>query len=89
MRELDGLDLSRVVYPMAIAFTGWYIVANVYRLATEWNWAPLMIVYTIAWALVPVGFVYITLKGVRLRFKSSILSIIGMITMPSSLWKPP
>jgi hypothetical protein len=79
MRELDGLDLSKVIYPMAITFTGWYIVANLYRISTQWNWAPLMIVYTIAFTLVPIGFVYIALKGVRLRFKLSILSIIGMI----------
>lgn len=77
--RLNNIDLTKIIYPITIFLTGFYIIANLYRLPTEWNWAPPMIAYTIAWTLVPIGFAYLALKRVRLKFKWSVLSVIGII----------
>jgi hypothetical protein len=75
LKKRDGTDLTKVVYPIVIFLTGWYIVANVYRLLLGME-DP---VYVVVWALVPVAFVYLAVKGVKLKFRWSVLSVVGII----------
>jgi len=80
LKKWNGTDLTKVVYPIIIFLTGWYIVANVYRLLFgEWVGQGGMVIYTIVWALLPIGFAYLALKGVKLKFRWSFLSVIGII----------
>ncbi len=79
IRKLNGGDLSKVIYPIIILLTGLYIIPNVYRLFTEWNWGPIYILYTAAFTLIPIGFIYLALKKVKLEFKWSFLSVVGII----------
>ena len=79
LKKLDNTDISKIAYPLIIFLTGWYIVANFYRLATIWSWFPVMIFYTTAWMLVTIGFIYLYYKKIRLIFRWSLLSIIGII----------
>jgi len=77
LKKFNGKDLTKIIYPIIIFLTGWYIVANAYRLFTGW---PLyMIPYIIIWALLPMGFAYLAIKGVKLKFRWSVLSVIGII----------
>lgn len=81
--RLNGTDLTWAVYPIVILFTGAYIIPNLYNLIGRWGQAPMIVVtylfMVISFTLVPVGFVYLALKKVRLKFKLSVLSVIGMI----------
>lgn len=80
LKKWDGTDLTKVVYPIVIFITGWYIVANVYRLLFgEWVGQTEMVIYTIVWTLLPIGFTYLALKGVKLKFRLSVLAVIGII----------
>jgi hypothetical protein len=73
--ELNGTDLTKVVYPVVIFITGWYIVANVYSLFLG-EGDP---VYVTVWTLVPVAFLYLAVKGIKLEFRLSALSVIGFV----------
>jgi len=75
LKKWNGSDLTRGVYPVVIFVTGWYIVANVYRLMLGQE----DIVYVVVWALVPLAFVYLAAKDVKLRFRWSVLSVVGII----------
>ena len=74
-QKRKGADLSKIVYPTVILITGWYAVVNIYQIFTRQG----DIVYTVVWALVPIAFVYLLLTGTKLKFRWSILSLIGMI----------
>ena len=76
IRSLNGKDISNLVYPLAIFFTGWYIISNITRLVGEWNYDLIMLVYTLFWGLIPVAFLYSWNKKVKLRFSWSLFSII-------------
>lgn len=73
LKKWNGTDLTKVVYPIVIFLTGWYIVANVYR------FSELGPIYPVIWTLVPVAFAYLAIKGVKLKFRWSVLSVIGII----------
>lgn len=81
--RLNKIDLTKIVYPIIILITGLYIIPNLYKLASEWNRPPMIvatfIVYVIVFTLVPIGFAYLALKKVKLEFKFSFLSVIGII----------
>ncbi len=79
LKKFNNTDLTKIIYPIVIFLTGWYSIVNLYRIPTTWQWNPPMIIYSIAWALVPAAFVYIALRGVRLKFKWSVLSVVGII----------
>ena len=77
LKKWNGIDLTKIVYPIIIILTGWYIVTNIYNIFTEWNLG--MLGYIIAFTLVPIGFIYLAFKKIKLRFRWSILSVIGII----------
>ncbi len=78
-KRLNNIDLSKIVYPIVILITSLYTLSNLYKLATEWNWALMYILYTIIFALIPAFFIYLALKKIRLKFRWSVLSVIGII----------
>lgn len=78
LKKWNGTDLTKVVYPIVILLTGWYIVANVYRLLSG-KFPLTMIPYTVIWGMLPIGFTYLAIKGVKLKFRWSVLSVIGII----------
>lgn len=75
LKKWNGTNLTKVVYPIIIFLTGWYIVANVYRLLS----GEVDPIYTVIWALIPIAFAYLAIKGVKLKFRWSVLSVIGII----------
>jgi multidrug transporter EmrE-like cation transporter len=75
LRDWNGTDLTKVAYPIIIFITGWYIVANLYNLFLG-EGDP---VYVTVWTLVPVAFLYLAVRGIRLKFRWSALSAIGFI----------
>lgn len=77
LKKWNGTDLTKVVYPIVILLTGWYIIANVCRFFTERSLTT--IPYIVIWSLVPVAFVYLAIKNIKLKFRWSVLSIIGII----------
>jgi multidrug transporter EmrE-like cation transporter len=78
-KKLNSIDLTKIVYPITILITGLYIIPTLYKLATEWDWGPAYILYTTIFTLIPVFFICLALKKVRLKFKWSVLSVIGII----------
>ena len=82
-KKINGTDLSKIIYSIIIFLTGVYIIPNLYKLATEWDRAPMIVatflVYVVVFTLVPISFVYLALKKVKLEFKFSFLSVIGII----------
>lgn len=79
MKNLEGTDLSILIYPITIILTGLYLIANISRLFGEWNLDMGMVLYTISFTLIPISFIYLSLKRYKLKFRYSILSIIGVI----------
>jgi len=77
--RLNNTDLTKIVYPITILITGLYIIPNLYKLATEWNWGPTYVLYTTIFTLIPAFFICLALKKMRLKFKWSVLSVIGII----------
>jgi multidrug transporter EmrE-like cation transporter len=78
--RLNNTDLTKIVYPITIFITGGYALMNLYTFVTgKRPTAPMLIIVAIAFALITVGFVYLALKKVRLKFKWSVLSVIGII----------
>ena len=83
IKRLNGINLTWIIYPIVIFLTGVYIIPNLYKLIIEWNRPPMIVLtlifYVIAFTLIPIGFVYLALEKVRLKFKLSVLSVIGII----------
>lgn len=80
LQKLNEIDLTWIVYPIAILITGAYALTNLYTFVTGKQSNALMpIIVAISFALITVGFIYLVLKKVRLNFKLSFLSVIGMI----------
>lgn len=71
-------DLTKIVYPIILFLTWWYTGVNVHHLLTEPSWYQ-GLVYTCFWALIPIAFSYAAIRKVKLEFKWSALSVIGMI----------
>ncbi len=74
IKKWNDTNLTRIVYPIVIFITGWYVVANVYGLLFGQE----DLVYVVVWTLVPAAFVYLAVKGVKLKFRWSFLSAIGI-----------
>jgi len=80
-RQRRSLNLTWVVYPLIISFTGWYTLTSIYRIiyVPSWNPGVDVLVYTLTWSTVPLAFSYAALKKVKLEFKWTALSVVGMI----------
>ncbi len=76
-----SLDLTKIVYPIIISLTGWYILASIYRIiyVPDWNPGAGVIEYVVIWSTVPVAFSYAVIRKVKLEFKWTVLSAVGMI----------
>lgn len=80
IKRLNGINLTWIVYPIAILATGLYALINLYNFVTRNQPAtPMLIILAIAFALVTAGFIYLATKKIRLNFKLSFLSVVGMI----------
>lgn len=80
IKRLNGINLTWIVYPITILTTGIYALINFYNFVTKNQpAAPMLIILAIFFALVTVGFIYLALKKIRLNFKLSFLSVVGMI----------
>ncbi len=79
-KRLNEINLTWVIYPIAILTTGVYALINLYNfVAKKQPAAPMLIILAIIFALVTVGFIYLALKKIRLNFKLSFLSVVGII----------
>jgi len=82
IKKLNGIDLTWIVYPIVILITGAYALMNLYVFVTgKQPAAPMLIIVAISFALITVGFIYLASKKVRLNFKLSFLSVIGIILL--------
>lgn len=80
LKKLNGTDLTWIVHPIIILATGLYALINLYNfISGNQPAAPMLIIVAIAFALVTVGFIYLAVKKIRLTFKLSFLSVVGMI----------
>lgn len=80
IKRLNGVNLTWIVYPITILITGAHALMNLYVFVTgKQPAAPMLIIVAISFALITVGFIYLASKKVRLNFKWSFLSVIGMI----------
>ena len=78
--RLNDIDLTKIVYPISF-FLAAVDVILVFYSSTTWEWTTGIVGYIIAWTLIPLGFAYLFFKGVRLKFRLSILSVAGMIVI--------
>lgn len=78
-KKLNGIDLTWIVYPITILITVLYTAAIFYRLPTELSKDSSYMLYTGVMTLIPIFFICLALKKIKLKFKWSVLSVIGMI----------
>ena len=81
-RKGRSIDLTKIVYPIILFLTWWYILAGIYRIVYVPSWSgggANAVAYTILWATIPISFSYAAIRRVKLEFKWSVLSVIGMI----------
>lgn len=81
--KLDNIDLTWIVYPLAILLTGVCILPSTNQMMIGWE-RNLIIgltytYYMVSFTLIPIGFVYLALKKVKLESKLSLLAVVGMI----------
>jgi hypothetical protein len=80
-RQRRSLNLTWIVYPLIISFTGWYTFTSIYRIifVPSWNPGPDVLVYILVWSTIPLAFSYAAIKKVKLEFRWTALSVVGMI----------
>ena len=79
-RQKRSLNLTRVVYPLIISLTGWYIFTSIYNMVHVPNWSqgPDVLVH-LPMSTISLAFSYAAIKKVKLEFKWTALSVAGMV----------
>lgn len=80
LKTMDSIELTWIVYPITILATGVYVLLNLYNfIAGNQPVAPMLIIHSLIFALIPISFIYLAIKKIKLYFKLSFLSVIGII----------